>query len=76
MGDEVARELAIIRDDLHCNAVRICGQDLDRLTTAAHAAVDLGLEVWLSPELWDRTPEETLEYIAGAAERLQEIYER
>ena len=29
--EETRRELHIIRDDLHCNAVRICGQDLDRL---------------------------------------------
>jgi hypothetical protein len=74
--DEVARELAIIQDDLHCNAVRICGEDLDRLAAAAHAAVDVGLEVWLSPELWDHTPEETLEYIACAAERMREVHER
>jgi hypothetical protein len=29
------RELEIIKDDLHCNAVRIRGQDLGRLMTAA-----------------------------------------
>jgi len=29
--EEAHRELQIIRDDLHCNAVRICGLDLDRL---------------------------------------------
>jgi hypothetical protein len=73
--DEVARELAIIHDDLHCNAVRICGEDLDRLVSAARAAIEAGLEVWLSPELWDRTPEETLEYIATAADRMQKIHE-
>jgi hypothetical protein len=31
----VHRELGIIRDDLHCNAVRICGLSVDRLMTAA-----------------------------------------
>ena len=64
---EVRRELQIIKADLHCNAVRICGQDVDRLVVAAQAALDLGLEVWLSPELWDRSPSETLAYIAEAA---------
>jgi hypothetical protein len=52
----VRRELQIIRDDLHCTAVKICGQDIDRLTVAAAAALDLDLEVWFSPELWDRDP--------------------
>ncbi len=70
---EARRELAIIRDDLHCNAVRICGQDVERLIAAGEAALDLGLEVWLSPELWDRSPEETLGYLAGAAERAEEL---
>ena len=31
----VRRELAIIRDDLHCNAVQVIGGDPDRLELAA-----------------------------------------
>ena len=58
---EVHSELEIIKTELHCNSVRICGQDIDRLMIAAEDALDQGLEVWLSPELWDRSPEETLE---------------
>ncbi len=71
---EIQRELQIIRDDLHCNAIRICGEDLDRLVTVGRDALGLGLEVWLSPELWDRSPEETLAYIAAAAERAGELH--
>jgi hypothetical protein len=70
----VRRELQIIRDDLHCNAVKICGRDLDRLVAASEDALRLGLEVWFSPELWDRPTGETLAYIAtaaGEAERLR-----
>ena len=63
----VRRELQIIRDDLHCNAVRICGREIARLVTAATAATDLGLEVWLSPELWNKSPRQTLAHIAQAA---------
>jgi hypothetical protein len=63
----VRRELRIIRDDLHCNAVKICGRDLDRLTVAAEDALALGLEVWFSPELWDRGMEATLAHITAAA---------
>ena len=57
----VHRELEIIKTDLHCNAVRICGLDINRLMTAAEDALTLGLEVWLSPEMWDRSQDETLE---------------
>ncbi len=60
-------ELEIIKNDLHCNAIRICGLDIDRLIVATEDALTQGLEVWLSPEMWDRAPEETLEYIAKAA---------
>jgi hypothetical protein len=35
---EMRRELEVIGDDLHCNAVRICGQDVDRLVTAGEYA--------------------------------------
>ena len=73
---EARRELEIIGTDLHCNAVRICGQDLDRLTVAGRIALDQGLEVWFSPELWDHTPQDTLDYIAAAAGRAAELHQR
>lgn len=72
----VHRELEIIKNDLHCNAVRICGLDIDRLMTAAEDALTQRLEVWLSPEMWDRSQDETVEYIAGAAERAEELLQR
>ena len=56
----VHRELEIIKNDLHCNAVRICGLNINRLMTASKAALDVGLEVWFSPEMWDKSPEKTL----------------
>jgi len=65
--EEARRELQIIRDDLRCHAVRICGQDLGRLMAAGRHALDCGLQVWLSPELWDHSPGETLGCIAKAA---------
>jgi hypothetical protein len=72
--EETRRELQIIRDDLHCNAVRICGQDPGRLIAAGRHALDLGLEVWLSPELWDHSPGQTLDYIATAARAAQDLH--
>lgn len=54
--DQMHREFQIMKDHLHCNAVRICGQDIDRLVTAGHDALDLVLEVWISPEVRDNGP--------------------
>lgn len=70
------RELQIIRDDLHCNAVRICGREIRRLVTAASAAADLGLEVWFSPELWDKSPQQTLAYLGEAARAAEALRSR
>jgi len=73
----VDQELEIIAKDLHCNAVKICGRSIDRLMIAAEDAMQKGLEVWLSPLLWDKSPETTLKYItkaATAAEKLRQRY--
>jgi hypothetical protein len=70
------RELEIIRRDLHCNAVRIQGLDLDRLRVASEDALRLGLEVWFSPEIWDRDAEETLAYDRKAAACAEELRQR
>lgn len=72
----VRRELQIIRDDLHCNAVKICARDLDRLVAASEDALRLGLEVWFSPELWDRPVAPTLAYIGAAAGRAERLRRR
>jgi hypothetical protein len=63
----VRGELTAIRDDLHCNTVRICGRDLERLSAAGRIALDLGLEVWLSPELWNKSQQAAVSYLGQAA---------
>ena len=75
-AEQVRRELEIIKNDLHCNSVRIHGRDLTRLTTAADFAMDQGLEVWLSPEKWDKSPSETLAYLTGAAQAAESLRQR
>lgn len=69
----VRRELTIIRDDLHCTAVRLIGTDLDRIEHAAREAAALGLEVWFSPFPWDRTPDEILALFADGAARAERL---
>ena len=71
--DVVRRELTVIRDDLHCTAVRIIGGDPERLEAAATYAADLGLEVWFSPYPLELTPEETLSLFADCAERAERV---
>ena len=56
----IHRELEIIKNDLHYNAVRICGFSIDQLMIAAEIALKQRLEVWLSPELWDKSEKQTL----------------
>ena len=71
--EQVRRELEIIKVDLHCNSVRIHGRDLTRLTTAAEYAMNEGLEVWLSPEEWDKSPADTLAYLTKAARAAEDL---
>src|SRR5574340_914016 len=72
----VRRELQIIRDDLHCTAVRLFGNDLDQLEFAARYAAALGLEVWFSPFTYQLGPEEMLNLLADSAERAERIRSR
>lgn len=72
----VHRELEIIKNDLHCNAVRVCARDIGRLMTTAEDALDQGLEVWLSPELWDKGEPETIQYLSKAAESAERLRQR
>jgi hypothetical protein len=69
----VRRELTIIRDDLHCNAVQIAGGDPGRLELAARCAAELGLEVWFSPAPLELTPEEILSLFTDCAERAERL---
>jgi len=75
-GEEVRRELEIIKDDLHCNAVRISGVDLGRLSLATSHAQEKGLEVWFYPTLWDRAPADTLQYLTKAAKAAEVLRQK
>ncbi len=69
----VRKELGVIKNDLHCNAVSISALDVGRVVTAATAALEEGLEVWLSPVLWDKSEDETVAYLAKAAGPLEAL---
>jgi hypothetical protein len=69
----VRRELTIIRDDLHCNAVQIVGGDPERLELAARSAAELGLEVWFSPYPLELTGDKILRLLADCAVRAERL---
>jgi hypothetical protein len=69
----VREELRIIRDDLHCTAVRVTGGDVSRLGIAASAAAELGLEVWISPFTCDLTQDALLAVLADCADLAERL---
>ncbi|MER7000462.1 hypothetical protein [Streptomyces sp. NPDC000410] len=75
-AEVVRRELRVIRDDLHCNAVRVMGGDPERIELAAGYAADLGLEVWFSPYPLELTTDEMLSLFADCAERAERLRRR
>jgi hypothetical protein len=72
----VHRELEIIKADLHCTAVKVRGRDIGRVMAAAEDALDQGMEVWLSPEWWNRSPDATMRYIVRAAVAAGKLHTR
>jgi hypothetical protein len=73
----VKKEIGIIKNELHCDAIKIAGDDLQRLLKASEFALELGLQVWLAPSNLEATKEEALPYFiecAKAAEKLRLKY--
>jgi hypothetical protein len=69
----VKREMHIIKNDLHCNGIRITGGDADRLEITAKLAAKEGLEVWYCPFTCNLTMEELQNFLIDSAERAEEI---
>ena len=63
----------VIARGLRCDAVRIIGGDLDRLSVAARHAVDAGLEVWFSPQPCELGPEPMRVLFGEASRRAQDL---
>lgn len=69
----LAKDMRIIRDGLHADAVRITGGIADRMDIAARHAAAAGLEVWYCPFTNDLTTEQLLAFLLDAAERAERI---
>ncbi|MEV6967736.1 hypothetical protein AB0M47_21775 [Hamadaea sp. NPDC051192] len=66
-------ELTAIATDLHCDAVRISGEDPDRLAVAARIAHELGLAVYLSPVRGNLREAEALAYVGETAALAEQL---
>ena len=69
----VRRDMSVIAGELRCDAVRVTGGDLDRLSVAAQHAADAGLEVWFSPQPCELSPQQMRELFGDASHRVQDL---
>lgn len=71
------RELAIIRDELGCNAIRLSGTDEDDMICGTEMVLQAGMDCWVSPHYID-APLDELERrtkaVAAGAEPLRAKY--
>jgi hypothetical protein len=63
----VKHDMSVIAKELHCNAVRIEGEPIDRLVSASRIAHTLGLSVFFNPWKMNVGADETRAYYAEAA---------
>ena len=72
----VKREIEVIKHDLHCNAIRLNGKDIERLAFAGQCALDQSLQVWFLPKYVDATEAEALPYLAECARAAETLRRR
>jgi hypothetical protein len=69
--DDVRRDIGVIAENLHATAIRVSGEDLERLEVAGRYALERGLELWFSPTSYNLAPDAFLDLIARCAERAE-----
>jgi hypothetical protein len=72
----VKQDIAVIANELHCNAIRISGEDIERLAVTAKYAIEQGLAVWLSPALINADVVTLMPYLTKCAERAATLLKR
>jgi len=71
--ERVQREMAVIRNDLHCTDVCLYGTEIDRLIEAAVVAREEGLHVWLQPRLIEAEQDTLLDHLREAATQAERV---
>ncbi|ODM22836.1 hypothetical protein SI65_00425 [Aspergillus cristatus] len=69
----VEYDMRVIANDLHANAVRIEGEEVQRLITAARAAHAIELTVFFNPWKMNADVDETRAYFEEAAEAAEQL---
>jgi hypothetical protein len=69
----VEHDIRVIANDLHANAVRIEGEEIPRLVTAARAARAAGLTVFFNPWKMNVGPDQTRAYLVEAARAAEQL---
>ncbi|MCL7366391.1 hypothetical protein ACUJ8N_32190 [Streptomyces sp. ESR1.13] len=72
-SETVRHDMAVISDELHCDAVRVSGRDPERLSIAARCAAAAGLEVWFAPFPVDLPAGRLLPFFADCARRAEAV---
>jgi hypothetical protein len=67
------KEISLIKHELHCNAVRIYGDNLDKLIECAKIALKEELNVWFSPRSINANQQETLEFIRACSKEVEKL---
>jgi hypothetical protein len=70
---EVHHDLRVIADELHAPAVRVSGNDPDRLVLAGEAALAAGLDLWFSPVPMDLEPDEFIAFLTDCGRRAETL---
>src|SRR6185312_9151509 len=70
---KISSDMQAIKEDLHCNAIRIYGENTDKLILASGIALRHGLDVWISPRYINAGTEETLQNLTGLARLFQAL---
>jgi hypothetical protein len=73
---ETHREIEIIKNDLHCNSIKVQGFEIDRVMIAAQDSLEQGLEVWLAPEMFEESQDRTHDYCVKAASAAEALRKR
>lgn len=71
--EAAARDMRVIREDLHCTAVMLIGADTERQGAAARAALEAGLDVWVRPQPENPPVAGRLEHLAATARMAEEL---
>ncbi|KAL4963266.1 uncharacterized protein BDV14DRAFT_202094 [Aspergillus stella-maris] len=69
----VEHDMKTIANELHANAVRIEGEEIDRLVVAARSAHAVGLKVFFNPWKMNATIDQTEEYFEEAAKTAEKL---